>query len=270
VKRFQHILRLDETGSTNDEMMAILGEERSRGLTIVAKFQRKGAGRKGRSWVAPPGSGLLFTTALPDPVPSKNLWIVPFWIALVVRNALERWGIVTTLQWPNDLLLGDRKCGGILCISRVNGERAWVACGVGLNVQRPSDATALAGITPPPAFLSDVRSRVVLRQAQDDTGAQDDTAAGGELLDTILEEMEKRCEQLDNPGAIAREWDKAAGIPGARYRLLIDGSGETFEGAAFGLDDGGALKVDADGDVRTIAAADARVLRQAQDDIVGT
>ena len=63
------------------------------------------------------------------------------------------------LRWPNDLDLGGRKAGGILCTSRVAGDEAHVGCGIGLNVRRPA-AAALAAIEPPPAYLSDAAPRV--------------------------------------------------------------------------------------------------------------
>src|SRR5579872_1969740 len=153
--RFDRISHVRETGSTNDDMARMLGEERARGLTLVAEFQHRGAGRKGRAWIAPPGSALLCTIALPDSLPASRLWAVPFWIALAVRGALARFGIDCALQWPNDVLIRGRKVAGILCISRVSGEQAWAACGVGINVRRPENDDCLEAIQPPPAFISD-------------------------------------------------------------------------------------------------------------------
>jgi hypothetical protein len=60
---------------------------------------------------------------------------------------------------------------------------------------------------------------------------------------------------------IAHEWETAAGLPGARYRILLDGESEPFEATALRLSIGGALLVDHDGAQREITLADARVLR---------
>ena len=243
--RFGRISHVGATGSTNDDMAAILGTPDAYGLTIVADYQRAGTGRRGRSWVAPPGSALLFTTALPQPIPAAHLWVVPFWIALVLKRALSELDVTVTLQWPNDLLLGGRKVAGILCISRVTGDLAWAACGVGLNVRRPQNREAFAGIVPPPAWLDD-------EQAID----------SDVLLQTILEEAERRYDDLTRPEMVARAWEGAAGLPGTRYRVLLDGAQAPFDSRALRLSTDGALIVEHAGRERTVALADARIVRE--------
>lgn len=241
---FSQIRRVESTGSTNDDIAKILGRPEARGLTLVAEYQTNGAGRKGRAWIATPGSALLFTTALPDPIPSRDLWSVPFWIGLAVHAALTDFAVGTQLQWPNDVLLDGAKLAGILCVSRVTGKEAWVACGVGMNVMRTSDDAAFAGIDPPPAFLSDVR-----------------TLDRGELLSAILQQADASYQKLSSPERIARGWERAAGIPGARYRLRLDGSDERLEGEALQLGSAGELVVDCHDGRHVISQADARVLR---------
>jgi BirA family biotin operon repressor/biotin-[acetyl-CoA-carboxylase] ligase len=242
--RFSAIRRVASTGSTNDDMLALLGEDEARGLTIATDFQTHGSGRKGRAWIAPPGSALLFTTALPEPIPARDLWIVPFWIGVAVHDALAALGIDTQLQWPNDVLLDGSKLAGILCISRVLGDEAWAACGVGINLTRPSDPSALGGIDPAPAFVSDTRAT-----------ERDD------VLRAILGRADASYEMLHSPGDVTKAWERAAHIPGADYRLRLDQTGEIVEGMARSLSAGGALVVDAAAGPRIIAQADARVLR---------
>lgn len=245
MNRFSRIKHVEETDSTNEDVARVLGEEDARGLTLVAGFQRRGIGRKGRAWVAPPGSALLFTTALPDPLPAADLWAVPFWIALAVRAALEAFGVNGRLVWPNDLLIGNRKAAGMLCVSRISGPYAWVGCGVGINVTRPPDESLLRDIDPPPAFVSDVRE--VDRE---------------ELLREILLQAEASYDGLSRPLHVAHEWEDAAGIPGARYRLLMDGETEPFDAQALRLLEGGALLVVRDGERIEVSLADARVIRE--------
>jgi BirA family biotin operon repressor/biotin-[acetyl-CoA-carboxylase] ligase len=244
MSRFSQIRRIESTGSTNEDIAKILGEPETRGLTLVADYQTNGAGRKGRAWIAPPRSALLFTTALPDPIASRDLWSVPFWIGLAVHDALAGLGVTTQLQWPNDVLLNGAKVAGILCISRVAENQAWVACGVGLNVVRPAEPGALLKIDPAPAFLSDVRD-----------------FDRDELLAAILQRADNSYETLHSPEAIARAWEHAAGIPGAHYRLRLDGSDERLEGDAVQLGAAGELVVDCHDGRHVISQADARVLR---------
>ena len=240
---FASIRYEESTGSTNDDAASLLGDESFYGTTIVAEHQTKGAGRKGRSWLAEPGTSLLFTTILPRSMPSANLWIVPFGVAICVRRALVLNGVQADLHWPNDLLVEGRKVAGILCVSRIAGDRAWVAAGVGINVHRTQGAEA--GIDPPPAFCDDF--------------APVDRA---KLLRDVLLNYDVWRDTLDMPPRIARVWERQAGLPGVPYCILKDGSSEPIEVTAVALANGGGLVVEDDrGRRETISLGDARALR---------
>jgi BirA family biotin operon repressor/biotin-[acetyl-CoA-carboxylase] ligase len=240
-----------ETASTNDDALALLAQpEEAAGVVLVADYQSAGRGRKARPWVAPPGSSLLATAILPRRIPHDALWAVTFWTALAVADGIEAaTGIRVELQWPNDLLIDGRKCCGILCVSRVTTDGAWVGCGTGINVTRPaaSDAAleALAAIAPPPAFLSD-HAPIVER---------------GALLAAILAAYERRLDDFTGALGIARAWERRAGLLGTPYRLQLDDGNAPFDAIAKALDPGGALIVESGGVERRIALADARVLR---------
>lgn len=239
---FSRIRYLRETGSTNADGAELLGDDSAAGLSIVADHQRHGAGRKGRTWIDRAESALLVTTLLPTTLATRDLWAVPFWAALAARRALAECGIAVDLHWPNDLLIGDRKLAGILCISLIAGERAWAGCGIGINVTRFAGAEA---IEPPAAFCSDVAA--VERPA---------------LLRALLLAYDATLDDLANPQHVARGWERAAGLPGKRYRLQKDGMPEAFEATALALGTGGGLLVaHADGRRETVALADARALR---------
>jgi BirA family biotin operon repressor/biotin-[acetyl-CoA-carboxylase] ligase len=235
-----------ETGSTNDDAARVLGEPGSEGLVILASHQREGHGRHTRRWVAPPGSGLLFTMIAPRRVAASALWAVPFWTALAVAHGIAEYDVTVGLQWPNDLLLDGRKCGGILCISRVSGPEAWIGCGVGLNVHRPVADAELDRLDPPPAFLDEAAPRIDL------------TA----LFGAILGAFARSFDQLDRPNTVARAWEARAGLRGTPYRLQIDGEAAPFDAIADRLSPEGGLVVISEGRERTIALADARVLRR--------
>ncbi len=188
--RFASITYVEETESTNADAAALLDDQRYGGHTIVAEYQRRGSGRKGRIWVAPAGSALLFTTILPRAIPTQTLWIVPYWVALAVRNALAELGVLTILQWPNDLLLCGGKVAGVLCQSSVSGSQARVACGVGINVRRPG---VDPGIDSPPAYCDDVA-----------------TIERAALLHGILSKYERELSLLEDPQQLTSLWDEAA------------------------------------------------------------
>lgn len=232
----------EETESTNADAAALLDDASFAGHTIVAEYQSDGSGRKGRVWTAPAGSGLLFTTILPQSIDADRLWVVPYWVALGVRSALLELGVATILQWPNDLLIGERKVAGVLCQSSVSGTTARVACGVGINVRRPS---VDPGIEPAPAFCDDA--------------APVDRAA---LLRSVLSHYDRLLYMLEQPERVMAEWDEAAGLPGRRYLIALDGEADHFEAIAQGLATGGGLYVLRDGGRHIIVSlADARVIR---------
>ncbi len=240
---FSDIRYLPQTASTNEDAAALLGDERARGTTIVAEHQTAGVGRKaGRSWLAEPGSALLMTTILPRSIPAAHLWIVPFGVAICVRRALMMNGVTSALHWPNDLLHEGKKIAGILCISRIVGERAWVGAGVGINVHRTS---AAASITPPPAFCDDANPAVTRAH----------------LLRDLLLNYDVWQETLDMPQRIARVWERQAGLP-KPYRILKDGESAPVDVTALALTNTGALLVQhPDGTKEPIPLADARALR---------
>jgi BirA family transcriptional regulator, biotin operon repressor / biotin---[acetyl-CoA-carboxylase] ligase len=241
---FSTIRYLRSTASTNDDAAELLGDPAAFGMTIVAEEQSRGTGRKGRTWTAQAGTSLLMTTILPRALPASGLWIVPFGVAICVRRALNSHAIPTELHWPNDLLTDGKKIAGILCVSRVVGDRAWVAAGVGLNVYRPLEG--VTEIAPPPAFCNDVNPSI-------------DRAA---LLRDVLLNYDIWNETLQMPQRVARLWERMAGLPGKRYRILKDGETHAIDVTALSLANDGSLIVEHDtGRRESISLADARALR---------
>ena len=241
---FSKIRYVESTASTNEDASRILGDPEAAGLSIIAGYQTAGAGRKGRTWIAQPGTSLMLTTVLPRSLPAAHLWVVPFGVAICVRRALYANGVPSELHWPNDLLCRGKKIAGILCVSRVVGDRAWVGAGVGINVHRTPGAGE--GIVPEPAFCDDVNPNV--------------SRVG--LARSLLLNYDVWSDQLDMPPRIARLWERLAGLPGAAYRVLKDGEREPADVTALGLSNNGGLIVShPDGRRETIALADARALR---------
>ena len=249
----------EATGSTNTDAQPLLGDPAYAGATIAADYQTAGAGRKGRSWIAAPGSSLLFTTLLRAPLDPAALWALPLWTALAVADGIEAaCGVRVELKWPNDLLLGGGKCAGRLCVSRVSGERAHVACGIGIDVKRPSEA-ALAEIVPPPSFLEDaapaVKREAVLAAVLDRFDA-DETAFAGVLY--LLVPLETA---LYRQNDVARRWEARAQLAGTEYHVRFDADGSERTGIARRLNATGALVLDDHGTEFIVDLADARVVR---------
>ncbi len=241
--RFDRVDFREATGSTNDDALALLGDATNAGLTICTDYQTQGAGRKaGRRWIAEPGTSLLMTTILAGALPAQQLWAVPFWAGVCAYDAIERvLHAAPQLRWPNDVLLDGKKCAGILCVSRVTGKAARVGCGIGVNVVRPADASALDGVEA--AFLSD--RAPVAREA---------------LLIELLRTYDRYWSLLRRPHELVAAWELRAHLAGATYRLRLDESGEELTATALRLGPDGTLIVRAQGAERAIALADATVI----------
>lgn len=143
-----------------DRTAQLAGEGEPAGTVIVAGYQSRGRGTRGRAWHAPPDTCLMFSFILRPTVRPSCLERLPAHVADLLATFLrERFGIDTRVKAPNDILVGDNKLCGILCTSRIQGETVeWVVCGIGLNTtMRQSDlpipnATSLAleGVDVPP------------------------------------------------------------------------------------------------------------------------
>lgn len=141
------VYRLDDVGSTQDEAHRMAAAGAPSGTAIVAARQTAGRGSRGRSWASPAGG--LWMSVITRPPSGAGVELLSLRAGLATAAALEsiRGLPPVELKWPNDVLLGGRKVGGILCEARWQGDAlAWVAVGIGVNVQnRPPVTAALPG-----------------------------------------------------------------------------------------------------------------------------
>lgn len=134
-------------GSTQDEAHALAASGCPAGTTVLADSQRAGRGRLGRSWESNPGAG-VWITVVERPADAEAIEVLALRLGLRLAEALDELASAhVTLKWPNDLLVGGRKLGGILVEARWrDGRPEWIAIGVGLNVTPPANAIDAAGL----------------------------------------------------------------------------------------------------------------------------
>jgi BirA family biotin operon repressor/biotin-[acetyl-CoA-carboxylase] ligase len=129
---------LGVTGSTNDDVRSRLGSGGRPPFAVLAEAQQSGRGRRGRQWSSPVASNLYLTLAeaLPGgPETSRGLSLA---VGVAVAEGLGRVsGVDVDLKWPNDLLVGGAKLGGILVELAEAGDLTVAIIGVGLNVRVP-------------------------------------------------------------------------------------------------------------------------------------
>jgi BirA family biotin operon repressor/biotin-[acetyl-CoA-carboxylase] ligase len=134
--------------STSTKACELLRQGESPPFAVLAATQTKGRGRGGHSWISLAGN-LHLTLAL-DPAHEPAIETLPHKAAAILARWLEeRHRVRVTVKWPNDLLFGGRKIGGILCESAFRGtECQAITVGIGLNVSRAPDHTELASDLP--------------------------------------------------------------------------------------------------------------------------
>lgn len=129
-----------EAPSTNDLAWEALATGAPDGTVAVADAQPQGRGRGGRTWHLAPGKGLALSLVLHQGCDRRQGGTLPLVAGLALARALETLGAVSTLKWPNDLMIGARKLAGILCESRRLPAGTDVAViGVGVNVSQQQD-----------------------------------------------------------------------------------------------------------------------------------
>lgn len=242
----QRLEVLFETDSTNTYLYGEPAPAPNQPRVAFAELQHAGRGRRGRSWLAPFGSGLTFSVAwtfadMPAGLPALGLAI-----GVGVAQALRSIGLAEAqVKWPNDLVWQRRKLGGLLLQLRSEaGGPASVVAGLGLNVALPAEARSsldLPGVQP----VADLHEALAGRMP-----GRNELAAllAAAMLDT-LDEFAR-----DGYASFAARWAALDALAGARVCVAqADGS---VEGEACGADADGALLVRVDGHVQRFYSGD--------------
>lgn len=235
----RNLVYRERVGSTNDLARELAERGAPEGTVVLAEVQTRGRGRLGRRWRSPRG-GLWFSLVLrPDVAPAllSGLSLV---VACAVARALrEETGAPIQVRWPNDLVLHDRKLGGIL----VEVGTGWVVVGIGINVNVP-----LAKLP------RDVRETAT--SLLESLGHPVDPEA---LLQRVLVELEGSYAAYRRGEPLRREWRAFSSLLGRRVQILLPEG--AFEGEAMDIDPDGALVVRTQRELRRVLAGEVKVVR---------
>jgi BirA family transcriptional regulator, biotin operon repressor / biotin---[acetyl-CoA-carboxylase] ligase len=222
---------LGDTASTNARVLAA---ERPVGelVACLAEYQSAGRGRRGRRWLTPPAAGICLSVGGRLAAAPSDFAALPASVGVACAAALEGLGVARVgLKWPNDLLLGDGKLGGILIELRGESQGpVTIAIGIGVNVRL--GATARAEIATagglPPADLAGAH------------GVPDRNRLAAVLIAALATCLERMPAGLDE--AVLEGWRQRDVLLGRTVR--IDDAGAGRVGIARGLDGSGALLLD--------------------------
>ncbi|BBX17957.1 biotin--[acetyl-CoA-carboxylase] ligase [Mycolicibacterium duvalii] len=229
---------VEETGSTNADLVARAASEDIAGAVLLAEHQRAGRGRHGRSWSAPPRSQIAMSFGVDTAGVSPDAWgWLPLITGLAVVESVRELGVDAGLKWPNDVLVGDGKLAGIL--AEVAG--TVVVVGVGLNVSLTEDAL------PDPRAVSLTMLGVSV----------DRTVLTGRLL-VALDRLVQRWRRSDP--ALADDYRRVSTTIGSQVRAHLPGDSDIV-GTATGIDASGRLLIDSDETTATVSAGDITHLR---------
>jgi BirA family transcriptional regulator, biotin operon repressor / biotin---[acetyl-CoA-carboxylase] ligase len=236
------ILHVSETGSTNADAMRLGVAGEALPLWVVADLQTGGRGRAGRKWVSEKGN-LHASLALCSRAPMEKAGQLSLLAGISIIDAIRSTmdlapGTELRLKWPNDILIGFAKAGGILVESTTlrEGSGFLAVLGFGLNLVAFPDAvgreaTCLARHGTPP----DSRTLVTV------------------LSERITDWLETwNCGK--NFSAVRKAWMDRAGPIGEP--ITINTKTGTLAATYRGLADTGALLADVDGNVREISYGD--------------
>ncbi|MFG2047147.1 biotin--[acetyl-CoA-carboxylase] ligase [Micromonospora sp. NPDC048935] len=254
-----------ETGSTNADVAEAARADEPEGLVVVAERQTAGRGRRGRVWQSPPRAGIATSVllrpgeAVPDrgwlpATPAGYGWL-PLLAGVALVEAVARLAeLEATLKWPNDLLIGDAKCAGVLAEAvpgRSPDQPPAIVLGIGLNVTLraeelpvnptglPATSLQLAGAT---ATDRDPLLRALLRSVADWYDRW--RSAGGDAVTSGLRDA----------------YLAACATVGREVRVLLP-NGDSLTGTATGVDPDGQLVVATPTGPRTLTAGDVLHLR---------
>ncbi len=247
--RFGLIRRFAEIDSTNRFVLDEARAGAAEGAVAVADYQSAGRGRLDRRWEAPPGSNLLVSVLLRPALAVDELHLCTVAVALAAVRACERGaGLVPDLKWPNDLMVGSRKLGGILAevVTAGTAHGQAVVVGLGLNVGWPPREEVGGSLLDEfPIAATSIRR---------ETEAEPEPL---DLLGLLLEDLETRLVDLaDRHGRrrLAGEYRRRCNTVGKTVRVSLPG--EEFTGAATDITVEGHLVVDIGACLRTVAAGD--------------
>ena len=106
--------------STNNEAWEIINEGTESGTLIITDNQISGKGRNSNEWKSKSGKSLTFSLIYkPETIPIEKIGIFSILTGISVLDGLKELNINGSLKWPNDIILNNKKVGGILCEAKI-------------------------------------------------------------------------------------------------------------------------------------------------------
>ncbi|MBI3594795.1 MAG: biotin--[acetyl-CoA-carboxylase] ligase [Nitrospirae bacterium] len=242
----KELIYFESTDSTNVQASILGTKGAENGTTVVTEKQTQGKGRMGRTWISPVNSNLYFSILLRPPTSPQ----AASWIPLVAGVALAKGisgytGLSAKIKWPNDLLIGKKKFGGILIETHIVSNRIhYLVLGVGLNVNMTRFPEEIA------PFATSLKKELGHPCHREP------------LLVHLLEELEKQLQDFyeSGPEKTSGNWIQLSDTIGKEVTVTL--GNQSIKGKAINLDPHGGLILEKrDGTKTTILTGDVVQLR---------
>jgi BirA family transcriptional regulator, biotin operon repressor / biotin---[acetyl-CoA-carboxylase] ligase len=142
-----HVYVFDSVDSTNRALARLADLGATEGTVVLAEAQTAGRGRHGSEWFSPKDANLYVSVLFHPRVALRELPLFAPIASLALAEAVWLEGAPALIKWPNDVVVHDRKLGGVLVEAPViSGRLAYVILGIGVNLNVfPAELTAAPG-----------------------------------------------------------------------------------------------------------------------------
>ena len=265
--------------STNTLAMELAEKGVSHGTVVIADRQLKGKGRLGRTWFSPPKGNIYMSVIVRPEIEPKDATLLTIMSAISCARAIRNsTGIEVKIKWPNDLMVYERKLGGILTEMKSDQDRiVFAVIGIGINVNSsldefPSDVRAVAASVSEefdnPSSPTQKSTRLAFTKGGAG-GIKEGRAGGFEkseisrtlIIAAILHELERWFKVLIKDRIqLINEWKKLSSTLGRKVKV-VSGK-DKFSGIAEDIDEEGILILRLpSGGLKKVSAGDVIMLR---------
>lgn len=222
----RHIEYMHFTNSTNEDIWELVEDnEAKNGSIAITDDQRNGKGRRNNQWHSSPGQNLTFSILLLPELDIQKIGLISLLAGVGICEAIKEFcQLDCQLKWPNDILLNDKKIGGILIESKEIENKRHLCIGVGLNVN--TDLSLL------PAEIQEYSSALIIEKGH--------PLQREPLLATILNKIEHNyLSQLDN---ITEKWQTYCAHK--QSEVQFNYGNKKISGKFLGINEFGFAKID--------------------------
>lgn len=219
-----------EVESTNDWAAEVVKNNLVSGsFAVITEFQTKGKGRQSNTWQSEAGKNLLFSLVFyPDHIKAEDQFVISKIVSLAIQDTISLLCPQTTIKWPNDIYIGDKKVAGILIDNEIKGNFIEsTIIGVGININQDTFDESLPN---PTSLLLETGS------------SNSPKVIFNEILNKIINGFDSEHDEIDNQ------------YLDALYRfgetLQFEDKHSRFNGKISGITKYGQLQIETDHDMR--------------------